>query len=57
MTVSAIATQAIVQADKVPFHSEEEKNLKVAKAPFMRAVYYYNLVETTGWRDVSIFTK
>ncbi len=40
--------QAIVQANKVPFTTEEEKNQKVAEAHFMRAVYYYNLVEQLG---------
>lgn len=40
--------QAIVQAEKVPFASPEEKNRKVAEARFMRAVYYYNLVEQLG---------
>lgn len=40
--------QAIVQADKVPFTNAEEKNKKVAEAYFMRAVYYYNLVEQLG---------
>ena len=40
--------QAIVQANKVPFTSEEEKNRKLAEAHFMRAVYYYNLVEQLG---------
>ena len=37
--------QAIVKADKVPFTTDEERNKKVAEAHFMRAVYYYNLVE------------
>ena len=40
--------QAIVKAGKVPFASDEEKNAKVAEAHFMRAVYYYNLVEQLG---------
>lgn len=40
--------QAIVQADKVPFNSGEEKKQKVAEAYFMRGVYYYNLVEQLG---------
>lgn len=40
--------QAIVKAEKVPFASEEARNQKVAEAHFMRAMYYYNLVEQLG---------
>jgi hypothetical protein len=40
--------QAIVYADKVPFASEEERNQKVAEAYFMRAMYYFGLVEQFG---------
>ncbi len=40
--------QAIVQAEKVPFASPDERNRKVAEARFMRAVYYYHLVEQMG---------
>lgn len=39
---------AIVQAEKTPFASDEERKQKVAEAYFMRAVYYYNMVEQLG---------
>lgn len=40
--------QAIMQAEKVPFPSDEERKQKVAEAYFMRGVYYYNIVEQLG---------
>ncbi len=39
---------AIKMADKCSFKTEEERNAKVAEAHFLRAVYYYNLVEIFG---------
>lgn len=39
---------AIQMADRAPFKTEEEKNVKVAEARFMRAVYYFNAVEQFG---------
>jgi hypothetical protein len=39
---------AISKADKVPFKSEAERNLQVAFARFMRAMYYFNAVEQFG---------
>ncbi|MEQ2515967.1 MULTISPECIES: RagB/SusD family nutrient uptake outer membrane protein [Bacteroides] len=39
---------AISLADKAPFTTEEERNAKVAEARFLRAVYYFNLVEQFG---------
>ena len=35
-------------ADRAPFKTEEAKNVKVAEARFMRAVYYFNAVEQFG---------
>lgn len=39
---------AIKNAKLAPYNTEEERNAKVAEAYFMRAVYYYNLVEQFG---------
>ena len=39
---------AIKYADIAPFSNEEEKNKVVAQAYFLRAMYYYNLVEQFG---------
>ncbi len=39
---------AIKMSDKCSFKTEEERNAKVAEAHFLRAVYYYNLVEIFG---------
>lgn len=39
---------AISMADRAPFKTEEAKNVKVAEARFMRAVYYFNAVEQFG---------
>lgn len=39
---------AIKNAPLAPYNTEEERNAKVAEARFMRAVYYYNLVEQFG---------
>jgi len=39
---------AISLADRAPFKNEEDKNVKVAEARFMRAVYYFNAVEQFG---------
>ena len=39
---------AILLADKAPFATEEERNAQVAEAHFLRAVYYFNLVEQFG---------
>lgn len=39
---------AIKMADRAPFKNEGEKNVKVAEARFMRAVYYFNAVEQFG---------
>ena len=39
---------AISKADKVPFKSDAERNLQVAFARFMRAMYYFNAVEQFG---------
>lgn len=46
---------AIQLADIAPFKSVEEKNAVVAEAYFMRAVYYYNLVEQFG--GITMVTK
>jgi hypothetical protein len=39
---------AIKYADMAPFKTVEEKNAVVAQAYFLRAMYYYNLVEQFG---------
>ncbi len=39
---------AISKADKVPFKTDAERNLQVAIARFMRAMYYFNAVEQFG---------
>lgn len=39
---------AIKYAEMAPFKSEEEKNATVAQAYFLRAMYYFNLVEQFG---------
>jgi len=39
---------AIQCAPLAPYPTEEERNAKVAEAYFMRAMYYYNLVEQFG---------
>lgn len=39
---------AIKLAPKAPFQTEEERNAKVAEARFMRAMYYYHLIEQFG---------
>lgn len=39
---------AIKLAPKAPFQTEEERNAKVAEAHFMRAMYYYHLIEQFG---------
>lgn len=39
---------AIKYAEMAPFKTAEEKNATVAQAYFMRAMYYYNLVEHFG---------
>lgn len=39
---------AIRTAPKCPFANDAERNEKVAQAHFLRAVYYYNLVEIFG---------
>lgn len=39
---------ALQMADLAPFATEEEKNQLIAEAHFMRAVYYYHLVEQLG---------
>lgn len=39
---------AIQQADNCPFKNPETKDKKVAEARFMRAAYYFNLVEQFG---------
>jgi hypothetical protein len=39
---------AISKADKVPFKTEAERNKQVAFSRFMRAMYYFNLVEQFG---------
>lgn len=39
---------AIKLAPKAPFKTEEERNVKVAEAHFMRAMYYYHLIEQFG---------
>lgn len=39
---------AITLAGSAPFKTEAERNAKVAEARFMRAVYYFNLVEQFG---------
>lgn len=39
---------AISNAEIAPFNSDEERNAVVAEAHFMRAMYYYNLVEQFG---------
>lgn len=39
---------AIQHAPNAPFKTEEERNAVVAEAYFMRAMYYYNLVEQFG---------
>ncbi|WP_207426641.1 RagB/SusD family nutrient uptake outer membrane protein [Pedobacter sp. SYSU D00535] len=39
---------AIKYADIAPFKTEQEKNALVAQAYFLRAMYYYNLVEQFG---------
>lgn len=46
---------AIKNADLAPYNTEEERNAKVAEAYFMRAMYYYNLVEQFG--GVSLHLK
>jgi starch-binding outer membrane protein, SusD/RagB family len=46
---------AIKYADIAPFNTEEEKNAMVAEAYFLRAMYYYNLVEQFG--AVTLVTK
>ena len=46
---------AIKMAELAPFGSVEEKNAAVAEAYFMRAVYYYNLVEQFG--GITMVTK
>lgn len=39
---------AIQYAPKAPFKTDEERNAMVAEAYFLRAMYYYNLVEQFG---------
>ena len=39
---------AIKYADMAPFANDEERNATVAQAHFLRAMYYYNLVEQFG---------
>lgn len=39
---------AIKNAKLAPYNTEEERNAKVAEAYFMRAMYYYHLVEQFG---------
>lgn len=39
---------AIFHTTKAPFKTEEERNAVVAEAYFLRAMYYYNLVEQFG---------
>lgn len=39
---------AISLANKAPFKTEAERNVKVAEARFLRAIYYFNAVEQFG---------
>ena len=39
---------AIAMADRAPFKTEADRNVKVAEARFMRAMYYFNAVEQFG---------
>lgn len=39
---------AIEMADKCSFKTEDERTIKIAEARFLRAVYYYNIVEMFG---------
>lgn len=39
---------AISVIDNTPYKTEAERNAKVAQAHFMRAVYYFNIVEQVG---------
>lgn len=40
--------QALKMAALAPFATDEDRNVKMAEAYFMRAVYYYHLVEQLG---------
>ena len=44
---------AIAHAKDAPFSSEQERNAMVAEAYFMRAMYYYNLVEQFGGATIT----
>lgn len=44
----AACNMAIRNVNSCPFPTEEARNAKVAEAYFLRAVYYYNLVEIFG---------